>query len=1081
MNNYPINSGFLSNKGRQLAIEPSRASQTELYTLCIETLVDIRDSLQSQNLSNISENFLHAVEIDLRDIINLISKPRNRQIQDSLDSLEKSYAELSVALRLYDTELEKDAVAGLRRRVDSVRNFIKFLDNAISYWPRQSEIRERSGAEQTRENLNTTPTGRSEEQVYQSATKVAPQSAIAWKNLGNFYYSQGKYDDAIPAYKTALEVGDKDVATWINLGNSQFNQKRYDEAEGTYRYAIELDPKNTTPWLNLGNIYYAQKKFEEAVFFIQKAIEINPTVAIPWISLGNVYAGLGVRDKAISAYQKAVEIDPTSAQAQSNLQKLLQQQTNLNSIEQTAENTEGEYKSNHSDDFAQSTEAGDGSQPPVLPSIVTPLEQPEPSLARPSTVIKSYTITDEALEKRAASDKPIQDVKQDKLGFTTYVNALHEFIIAKDTTTPLTIAVDGQWGSGKSSLMLMLKNRLEPNRNFIFKFFDYWKAFIPWWKWFGGYLWVSPARIYRSILFKFLVRDVDRDGNVELYIGQGNTHIKNYLREIAEGFSLDIEILKVSEDNLLSKRVRWWADIRSKSEPKEPPSHLTVWLNAWKFDNQEEVWASLALATMEQIKKKHGLVWRLRFWWDLTFHRFSFWPGLWQVSQQFLLPLTFAGVAVYYDVIMGSFDVPLDAFKQYGNPLLWAGAVISGILSVSSIFKDPFQISLEKVFDHPNYKDKVRFLSHFEKDFAKIVQAATKNGLGWKRSKLVIFIDDLDRCEPPKAADVIEAINLFLDAEGCVFVVGMDSDAVAMSVEVKYKDLFERMKTENGGVVSLGRAFLAKIVQIPFSMPRPTAEQIKNMVDDTLGGGLPSSFSISQPATTQVLPTPPPEPVTPDPEPPPPDPEPTVRIDPASYARKEVRQAIRLGTELLSENPRQVKTFINLFRLSIYIANERKILEERQIGEKSSGILINDLAVWVACSVRWPNLIRRLYNETRSSTFRDYLAGLSEVISKDYRLNQEDFLKYKNRLEQIQKNEKENGAHWCHLPWSWWFGDPDFLRAIKLLEKFWPGLEENKTIDAIWDLSKYSAMDWLQELLTMTKPISSQSVDDDKS
>ena len=82
---------------------------------------------------------------------------------------------------------------------------------------------------------------------------------------------------------------------------------------------------------------------------------------------------------------------------------------------------------------------------------------------------------------------------------------------------------------------------------------------------------------------------------------------------------------------------------------------------------------------------------------------------------------------------------------------------------------------VNKVFDRPNYKDKVGFLTKFEKDFARIVELATGNGIGRKKSKLIIFIDDLDRCKPPKAADIIEAINLFLDAEGCVFVVVMDS------------------------------------------------------------------------------------------------------------------------------------------------------------------------------------------------------------------------------------------------------------------------------------------------------------------
>lgn len=680
---------------------------------------------------------------------------------------------------------------------------------------------------------------------------------------------------------------------------------------------------------------------------------------------------------------------------------------------------------------------------PTSPSRFIPDEQLPDNQPKLAQIIKQYTLEENALEKHATSDKPVQDVKKDRLGFEAYVTALHDFIISKYTTTPLTIAIDGQWGSGKSSLMSMLKNRLEPQRGFL----TWLVRQGAWWRWFGWQVLAWPSRLGGSLFVGLFGK---------------SRYLAALINDIRQGLATSPDALAQADADVLPKRLRFWATVRARCEPMEPPSHPTVWLNAWKFDNQEEVWASLALATMEQIKQKHGLLWRLRFWRELTFSRFSFWPGLWQFTKKFLLPLTFAGVAAYYDVIMGSFDVQLDAFAQYGSPLLWVGAAISGILSVSSIFKDPFQISLEKVLDRPNYKEKVRFLTHFEKDFAKIVRSATQNGWGWKRSKLVIFIDDLDRCEPPKAADVIEAINLFLDAEGCVFVVGMDSDAVAMSVEVKYKDLFARMKAENGGVVSLGRAFLEKIVQIPFSMPRPTPEQIKNMVDDTLDGGLPMSFAVSQSAAPSILtpsgdvPTLEPDALTP--EPPPLDTEPTVLIDPASYAREEVRQAIRLGTELLSENPRQVKTFINLFRLSIYIANERKILEERQVGEKPSGIGLNRLAIWVACAVRWQNLVRHLYAETQVDSLCKFICDVSQDITPDYGWktgNKNIPTELKKKLEALRKTEKDSEAHWCHLPWDWWLLETDFLRALKLLEDLWspPG-------------------DELKVLLNMSRPLS---------
>lgn len=683
--------------------------------------------------------------------------------------------------------------------------------------------------------------------------------------------------------------------------------------------------------------------------------------------------------------------------------------------------------------------------------------------------IRPFNIEDDALDKHAATDKPIQNIKQDKLDFKIYVNALHSFILSKDTTTPITISIDGPWGTGKSSLMSMLKGKLDPQRNGVRKLYEWFAVLLPWWRWYFGFLKSSIAKWFgKTVISLFVRNDVDEDG-IYLYFGQNNKRFHKYISDIVEGFSIDSEVLNQTGNEKMEERIRKWAMVHANCESMQPPYHYAVWLNAWKFDNQEEVWASLALATMEQIKQKHGLLWRLRFWLELTFSRFSFWYGLWQVIKQFLVPLVFAVVAAYYEVIMGSFDVQLDAFAQYGSPLLWAGVIISGILAVSSIFKDPFQIPLDKVFDRPNYKDKVKFLSHFEKDFARIVRAATKNGFGWKRSKLVIFIDDLDRCEPPKSADIVEAVNLFLDAEGCVFVIGMDSESVAKSVEVKYKDLFERMKAENTGVVSLGRSFLDKIVQIPFSVPRATSDQIKRMVEDAIGGSIVSLptgssgapvfnsdgklASILDPGTQEVrdVAAIPIEKIISSL---------SSRVDPASYAKPQVRDAILKGTELLADNPRQVKTFINLFRLSIYIANERKILEEKVVADKTSGLNLEKLAIWTACSVRWPSLIKHFHEDTQITPLRIFMYSVSQKIRPTFIWSEPSITPDEVRkiYRELRDYEKGSDSHWCYLPWEWWLLEPDFLKAIKSLED-------------LWSTAEVGEIDWLRVLLTMTRPI----------
>ncbi len=59
------------------------------------------------------------------------------------------------------------------------------------------------------------------------------------------------------------------------------------------------------------------------------------------------------------------------------------------------------------------------------------------------------------------SDQPVADKLFDRLGVRPAVEALSSFIRNRDTEPRVTIAVTGEWGNGKSSVMRMLQTELE--------------------------------------------------------------------------------------------------------------------------------------------------------------------------------------------------------------------------------------------------------------------------------------------------------------------------------------------------------------------------------------------------------------------------------------------------------------------------------------------------------------------------------------------------------------------------------------------------------------------------------------------
>ncbi len=97
--------------------------------------------------------------------------------------------------------------------------------------------------------------------------------------------------------------------------------------------------------------------------------------------------------------------------------------------------------------------------------------------------------------------------------------------------------------------------------------------------------------------------------------------------------------------------------------------------------------------------------------------------------------------------------------------------------------------------------------------------AELKGAIDEKSFRLAVFIDDLDRCLPEKAVELFEAIKLFLDIEGCVFIIGVAKDVVKKGISYRYRFLESKdQKDTEGGSIS-PEDYLDKMIQLPLELP----------------------------------------------------------------------------------------------------------------------------------------------------------------------------------------------------------------------------------------------------------------------
>jgi len=130
---------------------------------------------------------------------------------------------------------------------------------------------------------------------------------------------------------------------------------------------------------------------------------------------------------------------------------------------------------------------------------------------------------------------------------------------------------------------------------------------------------------------------------------------------------------------------------------------------------------------------------------------------------------------------------------------------------------------LNKLFKESLYFDG---LEKIKRQIEKIREIYDKN------YRVVVFIDDLDRCSPEKALEVLESIKLFLDIEGFVFVIGLSHKTVTQLISHAYSTT---------GIK--GEDYIKKIIQIPIKIPTWSKEGIVDLIENKISYELNEEYS----------------------------------------------------------------------------------------------------------------------------------------------------------------------------------------------------------------------------------------------
>ena len=318
-------------------------------------------------------------------------------------------------------------------------------------------------------------------------------------------------------------------------------------------------------------------------------------------------------------------------------------------------------------------------------------------------------------------------IQKDSLGFGAYADALALLMDQKDTRTPLTISINGPWGSGKTSLAKMAEARLSIGSD--------WDA-----------------------------------------------------------------------------------------------SHVICWFDAWANDDAPHLGAAFAAAVAKTVNKQRYWWWRLamplpsvmlspvqrwrrRLWYGVLAVALAAAAIFWPTGRSLLTPLLHPGATVS---ALGHST----AATRLTLPVL----VVAVIVLAQRL--GPGIQGIARWIDDPASEAARGAVQEASEQLGRLIRQALR-----RKRRLMIFVDNLERCRPPRAVEMCEVVSQLIGHPEVVTVLIGDMDTIALSAEIKYAALETISSGKSSSpAAAYGRKYLEKLIQIQIRLPPPQIPDLRRML-----------------------------------------------------------------------------------------------------------------------------------------------------------------------------------------------------------------------------------------------------------
>jgi hypothetical protein len=352
-----------------------------------------------------------------------------------------------------------------------------------------------------------------------------------------------------------------------------------------------------------------------------------------------------------------------------------------------------------------------------------------------------------------------QPADVDRLGAAPLAHALATLLMLRQTR-PLTVGVQAPWGWGKSS--------------------------------FVGFVYAALIRNAPANRDSALLRELETIE--EVLAGPERSDAPD------EVIATEREAQAKQRDKLL------------RGLERNAQTHVIgVSFNAWRYEGSEQVWAGLAREITEVLEGTLSRTGRMRsrLAYALWKHKLGFWIG-------FVTPVALGAVAALAAILLGLTGTADELSGWEGWPAALVPVVAVALIAWRSFrVLQPVSAQVAGYVRGPDYASHVGYQNEVIDDL-KFLRGRVEG-----KPRIVVFVDDLDRCSDESIMETLQAINLVLGQSDFFVVLAIDPTMVHRAIAR------QRGIADDGDAAAraFAQQYLRKIIQLPLHLPGRTAEQ----------------------------------------------------------------------------------------------------------------------------------------------------------------------------------------------------------------------------------------------------------------